>query len=673
LKTEKFKIIFSKQTEETRDKGVPIVDSVKFSKDKFYIKGKNFRGVKSIKIQGQKLEKELIIDKIEQDEVVASPKGFLNLLTNGLTYIFLIENGYGSTPFLVSVEFPDNSISTEKIQDGAVTGSKIKDGTIPISKFSNMGAEDGDYLKWNKKKNIWEPTPLNTLQFKGVWNVEEKPNSPGEGNFVGSTGDYYIVSKSGASNIINEGEQWYEGDWIISNGDNWQRINNSGKVTSIFGREGAIEAQAGDYNWGQIDKKDSKISDLGDVDDLIPANGQVLQYNMDEEKWVPIDLKIEASHLQENSIDETKIENNAVTTEKIADFSIESEKISNNAITTEKIADHAVTSIKIEEETILNEDISQNAKIQRSKISKEKDRAGYILVNDDEGAMSSIPFLDISRGGTGATNKEKARSNLGLEIGRDIQGYSERLSDLAQLNFSKGILLGGNNSKLVLKDSNEIRVSLGLGKEKNLFVNDQGYVGIGTILPSEKLEINGNMNLRGTLNMNDFTITGLGKPEKDTDAVNRGWVTDHLVSLQNSFYYIHQKNSSSEVKKNGSLPMDGMDRFSLKNQEKFLERLENILKIKSIGLYKISFKATCANSPTGQMNQIEMAMKKGSQEEWTIMAMPKTFGSTMIMAEGIFTVESLDKPVSLTFFNKSDGTRSFELIQYTLVRIGDLN
>jgi hypothetical protein len=287
--------------------------------------------------------------------------------------------------------------------------------------------------------------------------------------------------------------------------------------------------------------------------------------------------------------------------------------------------------------------------------------------------MSSIPFLNISRGGTGATNKEKARSNLGLEIGRDIQGYSERLSDIAQLNFNKGILLGGNNSKLVLKDSNEIRESLGLGKEKNLFVNDQGYIGIGTILPSEKLEINGNMNLRGTLNMNDFSITGLGRPEKDTDAVSRGWVTDQLVGLQNSFYYIHQKNSSSEVKKNGFLPIDGTDRFSLKNQENFLERSENILKVKSIGLYKISFKATCSHSPTDQMNQIEMAMKKGSQENWDIMARPKTFGSTMIMAEGIFTVDSLDEPISLAFFNRSDGPRSFELLNYTLVRIGDLN
>ena len=673
LKKEGIKVLFSQSDEDRRDKGIPKISSIDYEDDRFVIKGENLRGVKSIKIRGQNLDHGLSVDATTQYQAEASSKGLLELLTGGLTYIFLIENTYGQTPFLVTINFPDNSISTEKIINSSITGEKIKNNTISVSKLSSMDAKDGDYLKWSEKNNSWEPSPLNSIQFRGTWNVEEKSDSPVEDNSVGPVGDFYIVSKSGASNIINEGENWYEGDWIISTGENWQRINNSGKITSIFGREGAIVPEFGDYTWEQIEKKNSKLSDIGDVGDIVPANKQVLQWNQDEESWVPADLKITTNHLQENSIENDNIQNNAITSEKISDFSISSEKLSENAITNEKLANNSVTSLKIEEGTILDEDISDLADIKRTKIEKITAQAGNIIINDEEGAFSSIDVLDIGRGGTGARTPEGARDKLGLKIGVDVQKYSQKLKDITSLNFKEETLLGSNGSKLVLKSSSEIREILNLGKENQFFVNEDGFVGIGTNIPSERLEVNGNMNLRGNLNMNSFPISGVGSPEKDYDGIYRGWAIGQLNGLQNNLYYNHQITPPTKVEKNGAFPLNGHDKNASKNFESFIERSIDGLKVNNIGLYKLSFKASCTNLSSSQLSHIELRIKKGKQSDWETLSGTKTFGNTLIIAEGIFTVESLDNPVLIKIFNVSGEDRSFEFIDYTLIRIGNLN
>ena len=44
------------------------------------------------------------------------------------------------------------------------------------------------------------------------------------------TGDYFIVTQSILDN------SWNRGDWIVFNGERWEKINNTGMIISIFGR-----------------------------------------------------------------------------------------------------------------------------------------------------------------------------------------------------------------------------------------------------------------------------------------------------------------------------------------------------------------------------------------------------------------------------------------------------
>jgi hypothetical protein len=83
------------------------------------------------------------------------------------------------------------------------------------------------------------------LSYQGTWNATtNSPTIPAAAS--GNNGWYYYVATAGATSIDGIAD-WGVGDWIISNGAAWQKIDNSDIVTSVFGRTGAVVAVAGDY------------------------------------------------------------------------------------------------------------------------------------------------------------------------------------------------------------------------------------------------------------------------------------------------------------------------------------------------------------------------------------------------------------------------------------------
>jgi hypothetical protein len=90
---------------------------------------------------------------------------------------------------------------------------------------------------------------LGQVEYIGTWNA--LTNTPTLPNPTTVKGDYYVVT-SGATvtgATYQDGSITFEvGDWVISNGSVWQKVDNTDAVTMVFGRIGAITAQAGDYN-----------------------------------------------------------------------------------------------------------------------------------------------------------------------------------------------------------------------------------------------------------------------------------------------------------------------------------------------------------------------------------------------------------------------------------------
>ena len=83
---------------------------------------------------------------------------------------------------------------------------------------------------------------IGQVQYMGTWNA--LTNTPTLNFLVPEEkGHYYVVSVAG----VFGGIDFQVGDWIISNGTYWEKVDNTDAVTSVFGRIGAILALEADY------------------------------------------------------------------------------------------------------------------------------------------------------------------------------------------------------------------------------------------------------------------------------------------------------------------------------------------------------------------------------------------------------------------------------------------
>jgi hypothetical protein len=88
---------------------------------------------------------------------------------------------------------------------------------------------------------------LGAVNYQGTYNAAT--NTPALPVAAASNkGWYYVVSVAGTS----QGLTLNPGDWVISNGSAWGKVDNNNAVTSVFGRTGAVTAQSGDYTTSQV-------------------------------------------------------------------------------------------------------------------------------------------------------------------------------------------------------------------------------------------------------------------------------------------------------------------------------------------------------------------------------------------------------------------------------------
>jgi hypothetical protein len=128
------------------------------------------------------------------------------------------------------------SIQSQLNTKESITNKGTANGYVPLNSSSKIATE------------FLPDTILGQLIYKGVWNSSSNsPSIP-----VPSTsnkGWYYIVSTAGTT-VINSITDWKVGDWIVSNGSSWDKVDNTDAISSINGQTGAL---AIDKTWVGLD------------------------------------------------------------------------------------------------------------------------------------------------------------------------------------------------------------------------------------------------------------------------------------------------------------------------------------------------------------------------------------------------------------------------------------
>lgn len=105
-------------------------------------------------------------------------------------------------------------------------------GTVLPDQASNSGK----YLTTNGSALSWASV-AGGLSYQGTWNAST--NTPTLASGVGVNGYYYITATAGSTNLDGITD-WQIGDWLLFNGSNWQKIDQSNLVISVAGRTGAV-------------------------------------------------------------------------------------------------------------------------------------------------------------------------------------------------------------------------------------------------------------------------------------------------------------------------------------------------------------------------------------------------------------------------------------------------
>lgn len=153
----------------------------------------------------------------------------------------------------VSIDTSGNLTATGTIQGSSVTNGNTSISDLQTNKEnkSEKGQADG-YAPLDSNSKV--PTAnlpdsvLGQLEYKGTWNADT--NTPTLPSASTVKGNYYVVSVAGVYETID-----YEiGDWIVSNGTEWEKVDNSDKVSSVNGQTGVVVLDTDDIDEGETNQ-----------------------------------------------------------------------------------------------------------------------------------------------------------------------------------------------------------------------------------------------------------------------------------------------------------------------------------------------------------------------------------------------------------------------------------
>ncbi|QXV74392.1 putative tail fiber protein [Rhizobium phage RHEph16] len=130
---------------------------------------------------------------------------------------------------------------------------------------------------------------LGGVSYQGTWDAAANtPAIPAAS--AGNKGYYYKVATAGTTSISGIAE-WAIGDWIVSNGTSWEKVDNSEAVTSVAGKVGNVSLDKNDVGLGNVaNKSEAQMVASGAIADALDAKASASQGALADTALQPADV-----------------------------------------------------------------------------------------------------------------------------------------------------------------------------------------------------------------------------------------------------------------------------------------------------------------------------------------------------------------------------------------------
>lgn len=155
-----------------------------------------------------------------------------NLIPGELYSIYLASNPVGRLTLQqsISVGILDNLTDVTDVPDPSANLTLRRNSTNTMYEWVDLNAAYAPIVGGKIPVANLPDSVVGALIYQSTWNATT--NSPAIPTAVGRKGWYYKVSVSGTT-VIDGVSEWGAGDWIVSNGTTWDKIDNS-ELNEVF-------------------------------------------------------------------------------------------------------------------------------------------------------------------------------------------------------------------------------------------------------------------------------------------------------------------------------------------------------------------------------------------------------------------------------------------------------
>lgn len=121
----------------------------------------------------------------------------------------------------------------------------------------DMKGQANGYASLNENGKVpisqMDESILGAMNYQGVWDAATNtPAIPAAAPL--NKGHFYIINVKG-NTVIDGADDWNVGDWIVSSGSKWHKVDSTDQVNSVNGKQGNVVLTKADVGLGKVANK----------------------------------------------------------------------------------------------------------------------------------------------------------------------------------------------------------------------------------------------------------------------------------------------------------------------------------------------------------------------------------------------------------------------------------